>query len=190
MNMPQEEPQNQQEDKSQARLDYEEGLEHQKNEELTLAANMYHNALIGYEQDNDQHGIANAAARLGDICHRNQDYDKALEHYERAYNICQQETDHSSIFTLEQKLARIYLEKEDYQEALRRYVEIMDEFEALRNPRGVVNTLETLAHIYLKLGKKENAAEAYKVAASIHKNFKHIDAADELKQKAEEIKNH
>ncbi|MFW5905976.1 MAG: tetratricopeptide repeat protein, partial [Desulfobia sp.] len=103
MNIPQKEPIDQQEDKSQAQLDYEQGLEHLENEELTLAANMFHNALIGYELDDNEHGIANAAARLGDVCHHNQEYDKALEHYERAYKICQKESDRFSLFTLEQK---------------------------------------------------------------------------------------
>lgn len=181
------EPDKNEENKSQALLDYEKGMEHLKNEETAPAANMFHNALIGYEQENNEAGIANAANRLGDICRSNEDFGKALEHYERAYKICQKESDRFSLFTIEQKQAGIYWEKGDYQEALRRYIKVMDEFEALNNPRGTVETLEVIADIYLKLGEQEKASEAYKVAASIHKNFNHHHPAQELQQKAEEI---
>ncbi|MFO7760887.1 MAG: tetratricopeptide repeat protein [Desulfobia sp.] len=178
---------NQEENKSQAQLDYEQGLEHLKNNEIAEAANMFHNALIGFEQDNNEHGIANVMDKLGDICYDNKDFDKALEYYERAYTICQKETDRFSLFTLEQKKAKIYLDIGDYRKALRAYIGVLDEFEALKNPRSSVDTLEVIADIYLKLGEKENAAEAYKVAASIHKNFNHEKPARELLQKAEEV---
>ncbi len=174
-------------DTSQAQLDYEKGLEYLKNEEVAQAANMFHNALVGYEQEKNEHGIANALNRLGDICYRNEDFDKALELYDRAYTICQKESDRFSLFTIEQKQARLYLDRGDYQEALRRYFDILDEFEALRNPGGTVDTLEVIADIFLKLDEREKASEAYRTAASIHKNFNHTRPAEELLQKAEEV---
>ncbi len=71
---------NQEENKSQAQLDYEQGLEHLKNNEIAEAANMFHNALIDYEQENNEHGIANVMDKLGDICYGDKDFDKALDH--------------------------------------------------------------------------------------------------------------
>lgn len=96
------------EEKSQARLDYEAGQEHLKNEEISQAANLFHNALIGFEQEDDEHGVANAVDKLGDICAGKEDYDGALIYYDRAYAICKKDSDSFSLFSLEKKKAHVF----------------------------------------------------------------------------------
>lgn len=175
------------EEKSQAQQDYEAGQEFLKNGDLTQAANAFHNALIGFEQENNENGIANASDRLGDICTDRGEFEKALRHYDRAYAICKHHSDRFSMFSLERKRARLALESKDLDQALALYLEVLDEYSALRNPQGSVETLETLAGIYLQKGDKAKAADSYLTAAKIHQNFKHAREAAKLRQMAEEL---
>ena len=179
-------PQDQEQvDKSQAQQDYEAGQEFLKNNDAAQAANAFHNALISYEQDGDENGIANASDKLCDICNERGEIAKALEHLERAYTICHKSFDRFSLFSLEKKKAELIYKNGDLDKAIGLYLDILDEYGALRNPQGSVETLETMAEIYLKKDEKEKAADAYRVAASIHKNFKHSQQAEELLAKAE-----
>lgn len=175
------------EEKSQARLDYEAGQEHMQNRELSLAANMFHNALIGFEQEEDEHGIANAADKLGDICVEQKKYDKAISHYDRAYAICQKKSDRFSLFSIEKKKADVYFKAKRFQDAANMYLDIVDEYSALKNPKGAVETLEILADVYIAMGEQEKAADSYRLAASIHKNFKHKRHAETFLKKADEV---
>ena len=77
-----------QEEKTQAQQDYEAGQEFLKDEDIAQAANAFHNALIGFEQEENEHGIANASDKLGDICSERGETEKALEHFDRAYTLC------------------------------------------------------------------------------------------------------
>ena len=175
-----------QEDKSQAQQDYEAGQEFLKDKDIAQAANAFHNALIGYEQDEDENGIANASDKLGDICAERGDTEKALEHFERAYTLCNKNFDRFSLFVLERKKAGLAYKRGDLAKALELYLEVLDEYGALRNPEGSVETLEILAEIYLKQGEKAKAADAYRMASSIHKDFKHDKHAEEFLAKAAE----
>ncbi|MBC8317167.1 MAG: tetratricopeptide repeat protein [Desulfobulbaceae bacterium] len=175
------------EEKSQARLDYEAGQNHLQKDDISQAANMFHNALIGFEQDGDEHGVANASDKLGDICAGREDFDGALNHYERAYTICTKDSDRFSLFSLEKKKAHVMFQAKRYQEAVTLYLDVIDEYEALRNPQGTVDTLDILANIYIEMGDKEKAADSYRLAASIHKNYKHKRHAEALLKKAEEV---
>jgi tetratricopeptide (TPR) repeat protein len=175
------------EEKSQARLDYEAGQEHLKNDEIPQAANMFHNALIGFEQEGDEHGVANAADKLGDISVGRDDYDTALTHYERAYTICEKDVDSFSLFSLEKKKAHVLYMAKKYQDAATMYLDIIDEYQAMRNPQGTIDTLEILANVYIAMGDKEKAADSYRLAASIHKNYKHKRHAEDFLKKAEEV---
>jgi tetratricopeptide (TPR) repeat protein len=176
--------QEQQEAKTQAQQDYEAGQEFMKNGDAAQAANAFHNALIGFEQEGNENGIANASDKLGDICAERGEIEKALENLERAFVICSKHSDRFSLFTLERKKAKLIYQRGDLDEAVKLYLDILDEYSALRNPQGSVDTLETLAEIYLKKDEKEKAADAYRIAASIHKDFKHQKHADELLAKA------
>jgi tetratricopeptide (TPR) repeat protein len=178
-------PQNQKpERKSQAQQDYEAGQEFLKNADPAQAANSFHNALIGFEQEKDERGIANASDKLCDICSDRGDTEKAREHLERAYGICHKDFDRFSIFSLERKKAGLEYISGNLDKAIELYLEVLDEFGALRNPQGAVETLEILAEIYLKKAEKEKAADAYRMVASIHESFKHPRHADEFRAKA------
>jgi tetratricopeptide (TPR) repeat protein len=159
--------------KTQAQQDYEKGQELQKKSEFSQAAAAFHNALLGFEQDADENGVANAADKLGDVCLEKKEFAKALAYFDRAYAICQRHSDRFSLFSLERKKAKVYAESGDLPKAIDAYVDIVDEYNALRDPSGAVETLETLADIYLSQQQKSKAADCYRTIASIHKNYKH-----------------
>ncbi|OGQ97847.1 MAG: hypothetical protein A2505_02730 [Deltaproteobacteria bacterium RIFOXYD12_FULL_55_16] len=175
------------EEKSQAQLDYEAGQEFLKNLEPAQAANAFHNALIAFELEGNENGVANAADKLGDICAKRGDVAMALSHYDRVYAICQKHTDRFSLFAIEKKKARLMYDAKDYDQAICLYNEVLDEYGALRNPQGSVDTLEILAEIYLAKGDQGKAADAYRTAAAIHQSFKHSRHAEKFRQKAAEI---
>jgi tetratricopeptide (TPR) repeat protein len=174
------------EDKSQARLDYEEGLSLLKSGQAAQAANMFHNALIGFEQANDINGVANATDKLGDICAERRELEKALHHYDRVISICHDQGDSVSVFSLDKKKAKLYADCGHHEEAIARYLAIIDEYNAMRNPQGTVDTLEILARIYIDAGKRDKAADCFRTAAAIHEKYKHARHAEALLKKAEE----
>lgn len=175
------------EEKSQAQLDYEAGQEFLKNLEPAQAANAFHNALIAFELEGNENGVANAADKLGDICAARGDVATALSHYDRVYGICQKHTDRFSLFSIEKKKAKLMYDAKEYDQAVVLYLEVLDEYSALRNPQGSVDTLEILAEIYLAKGEKSKAADAYRTAASIHQSFKHSRHAEQFLKKAAEV---
>lgn len=175
------------EEKSQAQIDYEAGQEFLKNLEPAQAANAFHNALIAFELEGNENGVANAADKLGDICATRGDVTTALSHYDRAYAICQKHSDRFSLFAIEKKKAKLMYDAKDYDQAIRLYSEVLDEYGALRNPQGSVDTLETLAEIYLAKGDKSRAADAYRTVAAIHKSFKHSRHAERFLEKAAQV---
>ena len=174
-------------EKSQAQQDYEKGQEYLKKKELGQAAAAFHNALLGFEQDDEENGVANAVDKLGDICLEKKEFAKALGYFDRAYAICQRHTDRFSLFSLERKKARLYDESGDHDKAIAAYVDVIDEYNALRDPRGAVEALETLGEIYLKVKEKAKAADCYRLIASIHKNYKHNNFHARYMKKAEAI---
>lgn len=175
------------EEKTQGQLDYEAGQEFLKNREQAQAANAFHNAFVAFEQEGNEIGMANAADKLGDLCAARVDVAGATIHYDRAYTICQKHSDRFSLFSIEKKRARLMYEAKDYDQAIKMYLDVLDEYSALRNPQGSVDTLETLAEIYLAKGERGKAADAYRMAASIHKSFKHRRHAEKFLAKAAEV---
>lgn len=172
---------------TQPRKDYNEGVDYLKNKEQAMAANAFHNALKGWEEEGDLHGVANASDKLGDICADRGDFDTALKHYDRAYKICTDDFDRYSLFGLEKKKAAIFVKMERYDDALDMYWNIFDEYTGNRDPKGVVETLDIMADIFVKTGDKEKAADCYKMIAKTHRGFKHKKEAEEYDAKAEEI---
>ncbi len=51
-----------------AQTDYNKGKELRQAGDDAQAASCFHNALIGFEQNGDEKGVANASDQLGDIC--------------------------------------------------------------------------------------------------------------------------
>jgi tetratricopeptide (TPR) repeat protein len=175
-------------EKSQSRLDYEEGMKLLNNNgETAQAANMFHNALVGYEKDKDMNGMANAVDKLGDICASRRELDLALQHYDRVINICHDLGDSISVFSIDKKKAKLFADCGKLEEAINMYLDIMDQYNAMRNPKGTVETLETMADIYLEAGNRDKAADCYRTAAAIHEKFRHSRDAAALMKKAEEI---
>ncbi|MBU0483296.1 MAG: tetratricopeptide repeat protein [Proteobacteria bacterium] len=173
------------ENKTQAQQDYEAGQDFLNNKDMSQAANAFHNALVGFEQEKNEIGIANASDKLGDICALHNDIVRSLEHYDRAYAICEKNSDRFSLFSIERKKAQIFHKAKEYDKAIKMYLDVLDEFSALVNPQGSVDTLETLAELYLQVGDKSKAADSFRMAASIHNNFKHKKHAAEFIKKAE-----
>jgi tetratricopeptide (TPR) repeat protein len=173
--------------KSQAQQDYDKGVEFIKEKDIAQAAASFHNALVGFEQDANENGMANAADKLGDICLEKKEFAKAMTYFDRAYAICQGHNDRFSLFSLERKKARVYDESGDYPKAIDAYIEVIDEYNALRDPQGAVAALETLAEIYLEAENKAKAADCYRTIASIHKHYKHRNISASYMDKAAEI---
>ena len=90
--------------KSQAQLDYEEGRGYVERGEAALAAVALHNALRGFEQENNREGMANASNQLGHACLLRNEYDKAVIYYRKTWEICEQLGDHVSLLSVAKQL--------------------------------------------------------------------------------------
>ncbi len=175
------------EPKSQAQLDYESGQKFLQEDDITQAANAFHNALISFQKDKDENGIANASDKLGDICLKKNNYDQALSNWEIAYKICEKNKDKTSLVSIVKKRANLYRQWNKLDQAIESYLDILDAYHDDNNPQGTVNTLELLSEIYLENGAKNLAIDCLRTAASIHKNFKHNSFADKLLEKATKL---
>lgn len=170
--------------KTQAQLDLEEGLRFLKEKEMAQAANAFHNALRGFEEEKNDKGIANASDRLGDICLERGDFAQALSYFNRAFAICAEPGDELSMTYIKRKLARTHRGLKQYDEAMDVYADLLDVYRDFNNPGGAVHVFEEMAEIYLELGERAKAADAYRTAANIHQGFKHSRHADTLLRKA------
>lgn len=164
--------------------EYEEGKKYLENQQYGQAAVALHNALIGFEERDDENGIANASNQLGHLCLARNEFDNALKHYQRALAICDKSNDRMSILAVQAKLVAVHRGKKDFDKAIERSLDILDLYQDNRDPGGSVATLEEIAEIYIEAGKLEKAADAYKTIGSIHKNFKHDNIAAKYMAKA------
>lgn len=176
-----------QDSRSQAQKDYEEGRGYVERAEPAMAAVSLHNALIGFEEEGNKEGLANASNQLGHACLQKKDYDKALLHYQRAWAICEQLDDSMSLQALAVQLIEVYQGQGQYQEAISHCLELLDDYHKNNDPKGSVFVLEKMAQVYLQWGKKDKAADAYLTVASIHQNFKHHQIARSFREKAEAL---
>ena len=177
----------QEQPKSQAQQDYDEGLQKIKDNALPQAAVAFHNALLGFEEQGDQPGIARASTKLAEVCLMSEEPAKALEHLHRALPICQAADDHLSVTYLEKQIFYTNLDLQNYDEALARGVELLAAYQDYNNPAGAVEILEKLSEIYQATGDPAKAAESLRTAASSHQNFKHQRSAQKLLDQAEAI---
>lgn len=182
-----EEGQLKEENKTEAEKDYDEGVKHIQDKEDALAVNSFHNAMLGFEEEGNKHGVAQAADKLGDICAKRQEWDKAIDYYDQAYKICTDDFDRFSLFHLEKKKAQVTRDAGRTKDALAMYIDILDEYSGLNDPQGSVKTLETIAELYLELDNKEDAADSYRVIASIHEGFGHKRHAQQYLTKADTL---
>ena len=170
---------------SQAQQDYDEGLEQLKNKSLPQAAASFHNALRGFEEEGNKAGIARAATKLAEICLMREEHSKALEHLQMALPICREADDHLSVTYLQKQLfyANMALKKWGIVQELG--LELLDIYQDYNNPAGAVEILERMGEAHLEAGQPEKAAESWRTAAAIHRNFKHHRAAQDLLTRAE-----
>ena len=183
----QEKNQEPQEVEDPAQTDYNKGKELLQAENDAQAASCFHNALVGFEQNNNEKGVANASAQLGDICAAREDHEKAIVHYQRAYDICDKENDRFSLVSLLKKMAPSRKALKQYDETIKIYLNVIDIYSGYNNPEGTVGIMEDLAEFYLEIGERQKSADTYRTIASIHKNFKHNIQAQEFMDKATQV---
>jgi tetratricopeptide (TPR) repeat protein len=167
--------------------DYEKGKEFLQKNEVSQAAVALHNALIGYQEKGDQHGIANASNQMGHVCLARGDYDQALNHYNRAWEICDKLDDPMSMLALSKQFVLVYRGQGQFKKAITVCLDLLEKHHENNDPQGTVAVLEQMADIYMEAGDKEKAADTYRTVASIHANFKHKNIAEGYLQKAKDI---
>ncbi|MGI6655947.1 MAG: tetratricopeptide repeat protein [Desulfobulbus sp.] len=170
-----------------AKKEYLEGRELFDKGEYAAAAMAFHNALLGFEKQGDQIGVANAADRFGDACLAREEYAMALAHYERAHAICAELDDSFSILSLNRKMATACRKLGNHSRAVELLFDMLEHYRLTNNPKGAVELLIVLAETYQEMGNRTAAADAYRSAAGIHTSFKHPRAASELLQRAEAL---
>jgi tetratricopeptide (TPR) repeat protein len=167
--------------------EYQEGLRFLEQQEHGQAAVALHNALIGFEQRQDDAGIANASNQLGHVCLFRKEYAGALKHYQRALAICDKANDRMSTLAVLNKIVAAQKGLKQYDKAIAVCLDVLDLYHDNRDPQGTVVTLETMAEIYLEDGQREKAADAYRTIGSIHKNFRHDTIAARYMEKAAQV---
>jgi tetratricopeptide (TPR) repeat protein len=176
--------------KDAVKKDYEEGLRFLEQQEYGQAAVALHNALVGFEQRQDEAGIANASNQLGHLCLFRKEYEGALKHYQRALIICEKANDRMSTLAVFNKIVTAQKGLKQYDKAIAVCLAILDLYHDNRDPQGTVATLETMAEIYLENGQREKAADTYRTIGSIHKNFRHDTIAARYMEKAAQAATH
>ena len=167
--------------------DYQEGKRYLENKSYGQAAVALHNALVGFEENDDLSGIANACNQLGHLCLAKEEFDNAIQHYDRAQQIVEEMGDLASVAAVKAKKVEAYSAIKDYHQAIALNLDLLDIYHDNRNPQGSVRVLESMADIYQAMGELQKAADAYRTIASIHKNFKHSSIAASYVEKAEEL---
>ena len=177
----------QKDSRSQAQIDYEEGRGYVQKGESALAAVSLHNALRGFEEEDNREGIANASNQLGHVCLQREEFAKALTSYQRAWEICEELGDRISLQAISMQLVQVYRGLEDYRKSIDICLDLLDEYQGNNDPRGTTTVLEMMAEVYLASGDLEKAADTYNTMASIHANFKHEKIAESYRQKAVDL---
>jgi tetratricopeptide (TPR) repeat protein len=168
--------------------EYEKGKKLLEQGSYGEAAVTLHNALLDYEEKNDEAGMANACNQLGHLCLAKEDFDKAAEHYGRARDLCEKFNDPLSLFALSKVFVDVYIGQKKYDAAINTCLDNLDEYRKNNDPRGAVAVLEKMVDIYVLAEQKEKAADTCLTIASIHRNFKHAGIADSFEKKAAELK--
>jgi tetratricopeptide (TPR) repeat protein len=170
-----------------AQADYNKAKELRGAGDNVQAAAFFHNALVGFEEKDNDQGVANASDQLGDICVERQEHEKAITHYQRAYEICDKENDMFSLVALQKKMAVSKRVLKQYEEAKNIYLNVIDIYAGYNNPAGTVDAMEELAKLYFEMGDRQKSAETYRTIASIHKNFRHTTHAQQFMEKAAQV---
>ena len=171
-----------------AKRDYMAGRKHLSGGDYTQAVICFHNALLGFEEDGDTQGIANAADRLGDTCMLREEYEMAVKHFKRAAEICEQEDDSFSQVSLHKKMVVAYKKMGQPDNAFELLFDMLEHYRLISNPKGVVEVLEIIGELYEETGEAVKAADTYRTISGIHANFKHERLAREFEERADAVK--
>ena len=117
-----------------AKKDYLEGRKLYGNGEYAQAAIAFHNALLAFEEQGNQAGVANASDRLGDACLARDEYAMAIANYQRACAICEKEDDSFSVLALNKKMAAAYRKLGDQGKALELLYDMLEHYRLTNNP--------------------------------------------------------
>jgi tetratricopeptide (TPR) repeat protein len=166
---------------------YEEGKEFLGKKELAQAAVALHNALLAFEENGNDNGVANASYQLGLVCLQRQEYEKALQHYQRAWEICDKQDDPMSLTAISIQFVLAYQGLKRYPEAIKICLDLIDSYQRNNNPKGTVETMERLVAVYLDAGETAKAADVYRTIASIHSRYKHKNIAEQFMEKAKAL---
>ena len=172
-------------DDNPAKKDYREGRKLLQDGDYTRAAVAFHNALMGFEEQGDQIGVANSADRLGDACLAKDEFAMAVANYQQAYGICEKECDSFSLLSLEKKMAAAYRKLGDTDKSFELLYNILEHYRQTNNPKGAVEVLALIAEIYKEQGDTSAAGDAYRSISSIHQRFGHKRQASEFAKLAE-----
>lgn len=167
--------------------EYQEGLKFLQDGNYGQAAMTLHNSLVGFEQQGNEDGIANANDKLGEACLAQQQYEKAISYFEKAYAICKKHDDLMSLLALRKKLIFCHRGLQQFDQAVQLYLELLDFYEAMNNPASTVEVMLGMAETYKEKGDLQLAADAYNTAADIHSHFKHQRQAEKLRALAREL---
>lgn len=173
--------------KDPAKADYKAGRQYLQRGDYGQAAYAFHNALRGFEEQNNDQGVANASDRLGDVCVATEEYTKALEHFQRAFAICRKEQDIFSMVSLNRKMAGVHKRLGDLDSALPILFDVFDHYSQLHDPQGTVEILEVIAEVYEEQGELDKAADTLRTIAGIHANFRHSRLAQEFEERARQL---
>jgi tetratricopeptide (TPR) repeat protein len=167
-----------------AKRDYKQGRECLDKGDFNQAAIFLHNALLGFEEQGNEAGVANASDRLGDVCLAKKEFQLAIDNFKRAKEICQKEDDSFSLLALNKKIAGGLKKLGQLDEALELLFDIFEHYSLMRNPKGTVEILEVIAEVYIEKGDNEKAADSYRTIASIHNTFQHPRLAQDFEARA------
>ncbi len=167
--------------------EFEDGKAFLEREELSQAALAFHNVLLAHEEKGDEPGIANASNQLGHVCLKKGEFEQAETHYKRAWDIVEKLDDPMSMIALNVKFIEVYKGLKEYKKAINVCLDLLDDYRLNNNPEGSISILEEMAEIFLATDDKQGAADAYRTAASIHRNFKHESMAKAYEDKADAL---
>lgn len=173
---------------SEAQIDYRKAVECIEAGKPGEAAYFLHNAKIGFEQEDNEEGLANVSFRMGDILLAQNEFTKAMEQYRAAEEICRKHDDLMSLMAIRKKVVLCQRGLGDHKAAVATYLTMLDTYEALNNPSGSVKTIIAMAELYEEMGDKEKAVDAYATAAAIHANFGHKEAAAKLNKRIDQLR--
>lgn len=139
-------------------------------------------ALIVFEEEDHDKGIANACEKLGDLnCFRG-NLNTALPLYQRAVAICQKNDDPVSEVILLEKIIDIYRKKNEFEKCLPYYMRALEIAEITGDAGKAGYYLTGIGDVYQRRGELKKALDAYKTALKIFKQTRSSERAKILEQ--------